>query len=611
MRSTINYLGLGVWSLTRLGMAEPTPEAGRVFQMPAVHVSASRLDQGLATAGRDVLVIERDEIRRRAPRTLAELLDGLGGIALGSRGSPGAQADLEMRGATHSQILILVDGVRVSDPQTGHHTLNLPLTPNDLERVEVVYGGGSSVHGPDAYGGIVNLVPRRQATTRVGVATHWGQSLDDSTTSAVGADASLRLGWSGDGVSAWIAGHKSRTDGYRAFTDLDEGGLLGSASLDLAGGRLDVRSGVQDKEFGANGFYAPYPSWEQTRIWLHSASFRRPLERGGGLSARAYHRRHRDRFVLTVEDPSLYENRHLNQRLGLETHVTASVGAHGQLALGAELARETIDSSNLGDRDQVRWGAFTEYGCRAGNWAVSAGARLDHHRELGWLTAPSLGLTRWLGRHRVFASVHRAYRSPSYTELYYRDPHHLDDPELEVERSWSSEAGLVLESASGREQIHASAYARWETDVIDYIRPRETPPWQVRNLGRMRTKGVQVRGLGRWGWLSPHLTYTWIHKEQILASDLESKYTFTHPRHQLDLRVDHPIPGDLVAGWQISGRARDSQKDYVVADLTLSHSSGRTRTLMRLRNLSDARYEPVAGVPAPGRWLSLELQLEP
>lgn len=608
MRSYMWYFGLGFWSVARIGLAEPTPEAGPLYRMPLVHISASRLDQGLAVAGRDVLVIGSEEIRRRAPHDIAELLDGLPGIEVRSRGSAGAQGDIEMRGATYSQILILLDGVRVSDPQTGHHTLNLPIAPDDLERVEVVYGGGSSVHGPDAFGGIVNLVPRRQSSARLAASTHWGEPLDDSSTSAVEADAGLRLSWIGDRGSAWIAGHKRRSGGYRATTDLDENRLFASTLLDLAGGELKLQSGVQDKEFGANGFYAPVPSWEHTRAWIHSAQYGRLLGRGAYISTRVHHRRHRDRFVLTVEDPALYENRHLNQRLGLETHLSVPAGAHGRLVLGGEIGREIIDSSNLGDRAQRRWAAFAEYGCRQGLWALNTGVRLDHHQVFGWMVAPSLGATRWLGAHRVFAAAHRAYRSPSFTELYYRDPLHVGDPRLDVEQSWSGEAGMVLEPVADWE-IHTEIFARRETHVIDYVRPVDTPPWQAQNLGRMTTEGAQVRVLGRWRWLSPHLTYTWIHKEQTLASGLESKYAFTHPRHQLGLRLDHPLGGSLVAGWQVSARTRGRQGDYAVADLTVSRAMGRGLSRLRIRNLTDTRYDSVPGLPAPGRWFSLEMQL--
>ena len=105
--------------------------------LPEIIVSASRLSGELATPTRDVVIVDAREIAARAPATITELLGSLPGIDIRTRGPWGVQADLEIDGSTFSQVLILVNGVRANDPQTGHHALNLPLDPADLERAEV------------------------------------------------------------------------------------------------------------------------------------------------------------------------------------------------------------------------------------------------------------------------------------------------------------------------------------------------------------------------------------------------------------------------------------------------------------------------------------------
>ena len=133
-------VGLVIFSVGQAAGREP-------YRMPEVFVSASRIAGDLATSGRNVLILDRQEIERRAATSIADLLGGLPGVDARNRGPFGVQTDLEVAGATFSQILVLMDGVRINDPQTGHHNLNLPLEPGDLERVEVVYGGGSAIHG--------------------------------------------------------------------------------------------------------------------------------------------------------------------------------------------------------------------------------------------------------------------------------------------------------------------------------------------------------------------------------------------------------------------------------------------------------------------------------
>ena len=109
----------------------------------------------------------------------------------------------------------------------------------------------------------------------------------------------------------------------------------------------------------------------------------------------------------------------------------------------------------------------------------------------------------------------------------------MGNPGLRAERAWSWESGLKLRPRPGIE-AQAAVFARYENDLVDYVRPLDTPPWTARNLGRMRTLGTQL-DLGYRGRqpLQVELAYTWYHKTRILESGYESKYVFTHPRHLL------------------------------------------------------------------------------
>ncbi|MDA0334325.1 MAG: TonB-dependent receptor plug domain-containing protein, partial [bacterium] len=189
--------GLVLGVLSVCGTGAYAWDAAEALILPEVVVSASRLGSDIASTTHDMLIIDAEEIARLAPASITELLGSLPGIDLATRGPWGVQADLTIDGSTFSQVLILVDGVRVNDPQTGHHNLNLALDPADLERVEVLYGAGSAVHGPDAFGGVINLVPKSSVQPRADVAARWGASLDDAA-SGVASDASLRWGWQRD-----------------------------------------------------------------------------------------------------------------------------------------------------------------------------------------------------------------------------------------------------------------------------------------------------------------------------------------------------------------------------------------------------------------------------
>ncbi len=580
--------------------------AEKTYLMDPVYVSASRLPDSLAAGGRQVVILDSAEIARRGATSIADLLSTLPGVHTRTRGPLGVQTDLEMAGATFSQVLVLVDGMRVNDPQTGHFNLNLPFRPQDLERVEVVYGAGSAVHGPDAFGGVINLVPRTTPLRQIELSTNWGESGgDNSDVAAVANAASLRYGWSGAWGSAGLSLGKERSDGYRDTTEFDTNRLYAQARLPLGKGLLKLHSGVEDKVFGAKDFYAPFPSKEWNTAWLSGAQYQRPLGASRRLVSRLLYRRHRDRFVLLRNNPAVYDNRHLNQLATAEAHLTQDWG-RGQLVLGGEINRERIDSNNLGKHGRTRSAFFAESGHPLGAWKLNTGLRFDYSQTYSLEFSPSLRLSRSWGKSRLFAGVGRAFRAPSFTESYYQDPNNIGNANLKAERAWSYDAGLAtrtLETLS----LQAWVFARYESNLVDYIRPTNTPPWTAQNLGEIRTLGGQIElTYDGWDVARPALSYSWNNKTQTLGSGLESKYVFTQPRQQFNLRLDHSLPANLQVHWQYAYRERQGAADYGVAQLLLSRNLPYGRARLRISNLTNERYEEVIGVPLPGRWFALE-----
>lgn len=583
--------------------------------MPEVVVTASRLPAP-ASPGH-VVVLQGADLNGGAGTSPADLLAHVPGIDRRSRGIAGVQTDLEIMGSTYNQVLLLVDGVRVSDPQTAHHNLNLPLGIDDLDRIEIAYGAASSVHGPDAFGGVVNLVPRQQSGTAVKVAGSWGRSIDAGQEGLFGSDAAVRWGVSGERGNLWMSAGRRHSDGYRDGTDFSEERLYGRATGPLGRGRVTLSTGLQDKEFGARDFYAPYPSEEATRAWLHSAAYQLRVG-GGAVTLRTHHRRHRDHFVLVADNPAAYQNRHRSQVSGAEIFaavpagrlVRSLAGQAGQLAIGGELTRESLESSNLGDRSRLRGAVFGEYGLSTGSWSVRLAVRFDRHQRYGWQGSPSLSLSRSVPRGRIFTTLSRAHRAPSYTELYYRDPGNEGNAHLRAESARALEAGVDLRPVAWL-QLRSSLFARREAEVIDYVRAGGEALWRARNLGRMQVAGLLTQADVVWRDLRANLGYAMTHKERTLEAGLESKYVFTHPRHQLSASLTHPAVAGAGIRWQVVAVERQALEDYAALDATLGRRLGRRHRLaLHISNLTDTRYEAVRGVPAPGRWLSLTLSLD-
>ncbi|MDO9171648.1 MAG: Plug domain-containing protein, partial [bacterium] len=125
-----------------------------------VLVLGTRVPAALPVGEREVTVLDAEQAALLPVRGPAELLASAPGVAAGQRQLYGTQADLSIRGSTFEQVRVLLGGMDVGDPQTGHHALDLPLSLADLARLEVLSGQGSVLAGAGAFGGVVNAVPR-------------------------------------------------------------------------------------------------------------------------------------------------------------------------------------------------------------------------------------------------------------------------------------------------------------------------------------------------------------------------------------------------------------------------------------------------------------------
>ncbi len=238
--------------LLSVAMAWAGPAAAQDAVHEHVIVTAHAGEVPYQTLARTVVVLSRDDIRRLPVRSVAELLSYVSSVDVRSRGASGVQADFAIRGSTFGQTLILVDGFRINDAQSGHHNADIPVPVGEIERIEILLGPGSSLYGADAFGGIVNVITRR-AGSRRDASVAGGQFGTVETEVGVGAVRG--------GVDEAVALSADRSGGFeagRAFRTV----ALSSRTLFAGGTRL--WASYLDKDFGARGFYGPALSTERT-----------------------------------------------------------------------------------------------------------------------------------------------------------------------------------------------------------------------------------------------------------------------------------------------------------------------------------------------------------
>jgi outer membrane cobalamin receptor len=555
----------------------------------AVFVTATVTPVSPADLTRSVAILNRADLEALGLRSPIDGLRLIPGLDMRARGPLDVQTDVSIRGATFGQHLVLADGMRLNDSQSGHHNAEIPLPTVAIDRIEVVAGAGSAVHGADALGGTVNVITRRDphALARVAVGQH---GLFDVQASAAGGP--LPDGWT---LASW----GSRSDGFMYDRDFALGGVAvrGSPASGLI---VDVRH--QRRAFGANGFYGPSPSKEWTDQTLAGVNWQ--TTRGAWTTTvRGMARNHGDHFRWDIARPGIAENRHRTNAVEGGVDLRRAVG-RARLALGASTSLDRVRSSNLGNHDYGRVGAFAEVQALISNaWTIVGGLRADHYSTFGMAVSPTASVVTTVRPGlRLRASAGHAFRIPTFTELYYSDPNTLGRTDLRAEEGWTIDGGADWER--GPWSATASVFGRWDQDVIDFVRPEPSVRFQATNVRDVRARGLEVSISRRWARALVRASYAAL---DIDAPDLmiESRYVLEYARHQTSLSVAGPLGAGLRGALTVDQRLRRDGQHYALVGGRVSRTIGRLDIFLDATNLFDVEYTEIAGVAMPGRWASI------
>lgn len=567
----------------------PATTAAQPPTLPTITV-ASRVGGDQA---RSVQIIDRATLDRLPGTSVQAVL----GWALGSdlQGRSTAQADFAMRGGSYEQTLILVDGQRMRDLQTGHFALDLAVPYEAIERIEIVRGPAAAQYGADAVGGAVNIVTRTSGRALRVRGGGFG-------TADIGASLS---GGRGAGRVALHAEHQ-RTDGHRAGTDarLTQARVSFQASTGAQRLRADV--GLGAREFGANTFYGPFDSYERTRTL--TAGVVHDAAPGGRVATRlrAGYRHHTDDFILVRDDPARYRNDHRSHQGELEALLRYAASDATTLALGVEGLVATLNSSNLGERDQTRGALFTELRQRLSTRVdAHAGLRLDGGSDFGAQWVPSAGLTAVIASGTVArASYAGGWRQPTWFERFYTDPANQGTPTLQPERFHNSEVGVAWRGAAG---WHAdiAGFHREGRDALDWVRPAgQTPPaqWVGANLGTVRTTGVELLGgTPRVGAVDWQVRASALTAKADVAPGIEGKYALRPLTQTVGLTTRWAPAG---ARWwalvDASHAKRVREAAWTTFGARVGATMGTAEVSAELLNMGNARTLDASGRPVPG-----------
>jgi iron complex outermembrane receptor protein len=554
-----------------------------------VVVTGSVAPATAGAVGRTVTVLTADDLRGLPIRSVADALRLVPGLWVRARGPYGSQTDFSMRGAGFGQVLVMVDGVRLNDVQSGHHNGDLPVQLEDIERIEVLGGAGASLFGADAVGGTIHIITRRgdaASSAQLAVGQH----------GLVQAQGVWRPGTAG--IVRSLSGGLERSDGFMPVRDFRHGQLRLVAQV----GATTLTVAHLDKDFGAAGYYGPAPSREWTAQTLVSADGLHRVGQSTRIQHTAWYRSHGDRFVYDSRNAAAMPNRHRTHSVGGTVRVFERLRDGVQVSAGGEAAVDVLRSSALGERQESRGSAFAEVEVVAGRLRVYPGVRVDGYSTFGVAWSPSMAAS-WQASPglKLRASGGRAFRVPTFTERYYTDPVHLASADLRAERGWSGETGLDWYPAA-QWTASLTGFVRREDDVIDWVRPSSADRWQTRNIRDVRAHGLEAGLRGRVGRLALGTQYAWTRVETEPLAGL-SKYVADYARHGWSGDVAVPIGQRATTSLRVEHRRPVLRDAYTLVDLRAQRRWGRVTVFGEASNLFDARYQEITAVDMPGRWV--------
>ena len=629
---------------------DTTDKTDRELTLDEVSVTGSRAPLTRAQAARMVTVLERADIQAAPVQSVNDLLKYVASVDVRQRGPIGAQTDISIRGGNYEQITILLNGINICDPQTGHNAFDFPVDISDIERIEMLEGPAGRVYGTSSLLGAINIVTRPRPTSSVSAHIEGGSYGYLSA----GARANVASGkWNNQ-----LSGSYSRSDGYQRNS-------AGGLNSDYSGGKafyqgtydddivsVSWHAGLSTKDFGSNTFYgAKWDDQFEHTLKTYTALQAETKKGSFHLKPSIYWNHSYDRFELFRDAAEKYPfNYHRTDIFGVNLNGYFD-WILGRTAVGAELRNEDLLSGNLGepldnphhisgtDRyydhgiNRTNISFVVEHNILLRRFTLSAGlvAVKNSWNGMNMKVYPGIDASYRIGdSFKIFANYNTSLRMPSVTELYYSVGGHVADKNLKPEEISSVEAGVKY--ADHGITTQASVYHNNWKNMIDWIRnTADGPdaPWQSVNFTEVKATGFQAQLTLNFRQIVPtqrilksfNASYNYLFQDKDIDSSVESKYSLEYLRHKLVANLQLNIVSRLDLGinfrWQdrrgiytdFDGTVKE-YSPYSVVDARLSWTAPKYKLYLEANNIFDKNYIDYGCVPQPGTWLIAGLSVE-
>jgi outer membrane cobalamin receptor len=600
-------------------------DANRIFSLDEIVVIASKYPEKILDSVASVEVITEEEIKAAQVENLADILSTVAGLEINEYGDAAGIKSISIRGSSAEQVLIMLDGRPMNDPQTGQIDLG-QIPASIIQKIEIYRGPASAIYGANALGGVINIITKKGEGESIGeVKANFGTYQT--------RDYELSYQGSNEDLNYFLFGEYLTTEGSRENSQMDEINFLGKVDIQLdQQTNLDFTLQYNSYQRGVPGSLT-YPSLQAVQADQNinfNSSWQRKTE-DKDISVLVYNNYHK----LIYDDPDEYgytgSSIHKTNRTGLSyTCTDYDFGLDGEgsgeqhvLTWGAEAILDRVDSNEIGEHEALNGAVFVQEVWQPediDDLKVTLGSRYDYNQIYGGQFNPRVGVSyRITDEVNFHASVSKAYRAPTFDDLYWPSTGYVSgNPDLVPEVAWAYEMGLRYINKEGEGRGEFNLFRKNVENLINWA-AGDNGIWIPSNINSARVDGIEVileKDLGN--HLRTNLGYTYLN-----AVDLDTdeqlkphhKYSFgfgyynKNGDHQDEFYVQ-------LEGYTVTERP-DDLPNYCLIDLNIgkelsldNKDSQKVKLYFSVKNILNQEVEIVSGYPINGRTYTAGVSFE-
>lgn len=605
-------------------------------ELSNVTVTASLLEQQQKETGRNITTIKGESFYSLPVNSVDALLRYIPGVEVQQRGPQGAQSNIVLRGGTFQQVLIIIDGVKLNDPITGHFNSYIPIHPSEIDRIEILKGAASAIYGSEAVGGVINIITKTfhgkfDPTKKLRATLVAGEN------NLLNAGAHYHHVKKNSSFSAGINSNNAKGEplrGTTGFFNLTSTGLAYSYQFKNEW-RASLRIAADFRSFNAQNFFTTFASdtanekvnsvWSQLNINKKTKS--------GLLNFDVGYKKLRDQFWFR---PAATPNDNRSNLYTAQIYYNWNINKKHSITPGVQFLQRKIESNDRGNHSIAHLGIYTIFRQNiATNIFLNESIRLDWDERYGAVLIPQINFAWSPSQFTFRASAGKSIRDADFTERFnnYNKPlvtsGTIGNPDLVTEQSWNFEAGVDFQATKSL-QLRSTLFYRDHNDLIDFApTPYSQMPRKVnliptgnytlaKNVENVKTTGIELdilytKKINQYSSLNFMAGYTWLNSKN--DDSIPSFYISSHAKHLLNFNIIYNCKSLFISFGGLYKNRNERKAAAIGAEITPSYFllnskigysmlKQRGKVFAQFDNLFNKTYSDLLGSRMPGRWIS-------